>query len=303
MSIKKCFSASFVASAYRVFMEQECILISDADNINSSKSLRNPYDMVERSLRTYRIIWRLFKICRMSFVSRSYNTIYGLTSKDRMYESVGGHVTLATNILKEAIFYHFDDGSGKPSVFLKKKMKGYSYHELMEVMNLHDLAEILYGDIPDNGERDEKEKNLHEYGYIKDYVNTFSDAAYSRNVMMLFESMQKQDSTLGKLLFLSDKIAAIIVTLCLDLMGDSPLMDKNSPYASERDLSEMQTCDFSTNDGFYRASEMWTIDYFRERRICELDTSGFFTGLILMATLMVHGKWYNWRISDYLTPP
>ena len=51
--------------------------------------------------------------------------------------------------------------------------------------------------------------------------------------------------------------------------------------------------------GFYKASEMWTIDHLKIRELIRLDDDGFFTALIVMYTLMVNGKWYSWREKDY----
>lgn len=48
------------------------------------------------------------------------------------------------------------------------------------------------------------------------------------------------------------------------------------------------------------ASEMWAIDYFKERGIINYDETGYFTSLVVMVTLMMNnGKWYQWREQDY----
>lgn len=61
----------------------------------------------------------------------------------------------------------------------------------------------------------------------------------------------------------------------------------------------MKMCERVT-DYAYKASEMWTIDYLKIRKIVDLDTSFFFTAIVVMATLLVNKKWYDWREKDYI---
>ena len=110
--------------------------------------------------------------------------------------------------------------------------------------------------------------------------------------------MQMKDSMTGKMIFLSDKLAALFITLCLDDLGKSPMMALDSFYASKRDKGEMLMCDHSFK-GRHKASEMWAIDFFKMRKIVDLDDTFFFTAMIVMATLIVNGRWYNWREADY----
>ena len=107
------------------------------------------------------------------------------------------------------------------------------------------------------------------------------------------------------MLHLADKAAALIITLCLDRestqhLYKSPQLSRKSSYCSDRDHAEMNICDYEEN-GCYRASEMWTIDFFKMRKISELDATFFYIAIIVMATLICHGEWYNWRERDYET--
>ncbi|MBR2837089.1 hypothetical protein IKE79_01890 [Candidatus Saccharibacteria bacterium] len=83
----------------------------------------------------------------------------------------------------------------------------------------------------------------------------------------------------------------------MDSVGLPAMRSVNAP-ATNRSKEEMHLCEF-TQGGYCRISEMWTTDFFRIRKIVNLDDSGFFTALLVMCTLLVHGHWYNWREADY----
>ncbi|MBR3252468.1 HD domain-containing protein [Candidatus Saccharibacteria bacterium] len=243
---------------------------------------------------------RIFEIARSSSVPRSYNVSYNLSKDDFFYESVSAHTNLVSMITTLALDFCYGYGFGGFNKNWPETADGYSYRDVMEVVRLHDIAENETGDLPDNGSRDEEEKDRQELRYLKEYLEVYSekDKDLRINILRLFREMQNQTSSTGKLLYLSDKVAALIITLCLDHLDHSPMILEDSPYASERDRAEMEKCDFAMGHA-YKASEMWAIDFFQMRNIVKYDENFFFTALIVMSTLMVNGKWYSWREADY----
>ena len=256
--------------------------------------------ILDSSAEFFNIAARLFEIAKSSTVPRSYNAIYNLCTDTFFYESVSAHTNLVSAIATEALdfCYGYDFGGlGKES---RKTVDGYSYRDIMDTVRLHDIAENKIGDLPDNGSRDEKEKNQKELAYLEEYLETFSrkEKDLKMRILGLFLEMQNQTSPTGKLIYLADKVAALLITLCLDSLGRSPMMLENSIYVSKRDWAEMEKCEFSVEHA-HKASEMWAIDFFQMREIVKYDENFFFTALIVMATLMVNDKWYGWREADY----
>lgn len=248
----------------------------------------------------YYMVWRLMEIAKSEFISRSYNSSYGLYQDKFVFESVAAHTNLMLGIVTHALDFYYGVGFGEPNVGMNVTPDGYSYRDIIEAIHLHDLPENESGDIPDNGVRDEERKNRQEFDYCYKFINTYpsDDGRFRYNALNLLKNMQEKDSITGKMLFLSDKLAALFITLCLDDLGKSPMMSINSFYASERDKEEMLLCDYSC-DGRHKASEMWALDFFKMRKIVEYDDTFFFTAIIVMATLAVNGRWYNWRESEY----
>lgn len=248
----------------------------------------------------YYMTCRILEVTKSEFVSRSYNSRYGLSSDEIVFESVAAHTNLASYILDLALDTIYAKKSETPGFFWRT-FNGYTHREMIEAMRVHDLGENEIGDIPDNGDRDNEEKDSAEMEYFEKFMASYPpEQSESRDkVLRLLYEMQHQSSFDGRLVYLSDKISALIVTLCLDWMGYPPMMKDISPYASSRDILEMKLCDYSANRA-HKASEMWVIDFFKMRELNRFDETTFFTSLIVMTTLVVNGRWYNWREKDYI---
>lgn len=243
---------------------------------------------------------QLSEIAKNALVTRSYVYRYGLNESKTTHESVSAHANLMMALVDRALACSYGSDFGEPDGAYPRTSDGYSYREIMEAIRLHDLPENDIGDWPDNGSRDELAKQKMEETYFTRFADKYPlrEVDFKRRVLELLRKMDDAKSTTGRLLKVADKTAATFIVLTYDGTGQSPLMHVDDPNASGRDHEEMALCDWE-KDGYHRASEMWTIDHFRIRKFTELDDTGFFTALIVMYTLMVHGRWYNWREQDY----
>ena len=178
--------------------------------------------------------------------------------------------------------------------------EGYTYREIMETVRLHDLPENLIGDIPDNDSGDTEAKRHKEKFYYEAISITYMprDYDFRKKVWCLLDEMEEKSSNIGKLLYCADKAAAVLITLQYDDNGTPPLLKANRKTNTKRDLEEMLICDKKEHNRCY-ASEMWTIDWFKARKLIDFDIYGFFTSIIIMRTLQVNGRWYDWREKDY----
>lgn len=248
----------------------------------------------------YSTTLRILEFAKSSALPRSYGIRYGMTSEKEMrvaLESVGAHANLAGAMLEMALRYWYGPGYG-PEIL--KTINGYTVQEVMEAMRLHDLPENEIGDIPDNGARDEDEKSAREREYFQRFMKLYQprEKDFAKRVMRLLVEMDMKSTETGRMVYVADKASALIMTLVFDLLGNSPKMHVDDPEATERDKIEMAICD-GDFDGYRRASEMWTIGYFKIRETQQYDDTGFFTAVIVMMTLIVNGRWYSWREKDY----
>ena len=250
-----------------------------------------------KPLDIYNAAIRVLETGKQSLVLRGYHGIYGLTMRNQSiaYESVGGHVNLMSEIVDQFLAHGFGQ-----NVDNKRQPFGHSYRAIMNAVRRHDLPENEIGDIPDNGSGNPSVKRYREQLYYASYALLSSDYLVESDLETyeLLQQMEEKKTCVGKMLYTADKVSATIATLCYDLHGSEPRMRLDEPVASERDKKEMAACD-DKRHGSCRASEMWTVDYLRERSITQYDEYGFFTALLIMATLLVHKKWYDWREKDY----
>ena len=247
------------------------------------------------------ICHRLSEIAESSFVPRSYVSAYGIDKAEITNESVSAHTNLVIALVTEALYYYYGPDFGDPESNWSRTIDGYTLKEIIEAAREHDLPENISGDIPDNGERDNAAKDREEDIYYFNYTRSFakSQTKFANNVLSLLMEMRNPHSPTGRLLYLADKTAALLITLQYNVVNRPPTMKLDNPSATSRDIKEMQLCDDVSSDGRRKASEMWAIDFFEMREIVRQDDCGFFTAIIVMRTLEVNGKWYSWRETNY----
>ena len=255
----------------------------------------NDWDIVDA-----KEIWaaalQILEYAKASTVLRSYNWNYGLTDPEARttLESDGGHTNLMSAIVDHALTYRYGP-------YLRFTEDGYTYREVMEAVRRHDLPENETGDIPDDGARDEeaKIKADTEYQLKFSQLSPSRERESEKRIRGLLAEMDGRSSPTGKLLYLADKVSAVIAVLACDAFGQYPAKHITTDDLTNRDIAEMRLCDTEIAYHAYLASEMWTIDYFKARRLVKYDEIGFFTALIVMFTLQIHGRWYYWREADY----
>ena len=250
------------------------------------------------------IVEQLESIIKSSFIPRCCATRYGPLRErhDIAYESVSAHTNLVKALVDRALAYCYD------SDFHRTK-DGYTYREIMAVIERHDLPENILGDIADNGERPDTELANIERLYQRQFAgfSPMFEEEFERNVSNLYRDYEEKRGHTGKLIYGADKLAAILVTLGYDSIGKSPVLSSAREDASAKEKRAMELCQYREHHvggptGEYylcRASEMWTIDYLKYRELQQYDETGLFTACLIMETLIVNEEWYSWREESY----
>lgn len=248
------------------------------------------------------IVQQLECVIRSSFVPRCCNTRYGTFRPGQLApESVSAHTNLLQIIVDRVLSHRYGPN-------FEVTEDGFTYREVMEAARRHDLPENVIGDVSDNGARDNEELAHIEHSYLRIFAQSSParEANFEIKVRQLLCNMEIKQGFSGRLLYAADKCSAILTTLRYDAEGASPTMATNFKGASAKDTNQMMLCEFRTKKsdetGTYevcRASEMWTIDYFKSREIYRYDDTGLITAIIVMYSLINNGKWYAWREKDY----
>ena len=236
---------------------------------------------------------RIIEVAKNSTVARIGNTIGHLCHNKIAYESVGAHTNLVRTIVNYALDFSYGWGVNTPF---------YDRREIDEAILMHDLPENEIGDIPDNGTQDKAAKAKIEEAYFDDFLNLHSpsDDNHCFYIKELLNEMNDQSTEEGRILYLADKTAAVIMMLCYDYLGYHPYAYENDEHISIINRAEMKLCELRHGGG-YLLSELWTVDFLFARELTKYDDTGFFTAILIMTTLLVNGKWYNWREKQYLS--
>lgn len=234
---------------------------------------------------------RMLEIARNSTVLRFGNRAGHLTQDKIAYESDGAHTNLVMALVDCVLDMIYGWGNNPPN---------YDRREITEAVRMHDLPENETGDTPDNLSRDETQKLNEDFHYFEDFLNLHPkhDSSHTHYVKKLLGEMEYRTSEEGRIIYLADKLAAIIMMLYYDQAGLYPYALENDPNISEINRVEMKLCELHFGKG-YLLSEMWSIDFVFARELVKFDDTGFFTAVLVMTTLLVHNKWYAWREEQY----
>ena len=250
------------------------------------------YLPLERPAMMRDITLRIMEVAKSSTVLRSGNITGKLTKSCIAFESDGAHTNLVQALVKCALDSRYGWGVSPPN---------YDRTEIHEAIMIHDLPENETGDIPDNRTRDETEKVKVEKAYIDKYLAKYSLAHHTHcwNIKKILREMQDKSSIEGRTLYVADKAAAIIMMLYYDKMGLRPRVSPTDDVLAKINQTEIDICNREPG-GKILLSELWTVDFLYGREIVNYDDTGFFLAILVMMTLLVHGKWYDWREAQYL---
>ena len=249
----------------------------------------------------YQTAQYLLEVAHSCIMPRGWCEAFGVTSPlgDFTTESVGAH----TYLIQTMVALMLRSEVGHKFLHHGCTNDDFDYLEIMEAIRLHDLPENAIGDWLDNGSRDESDKFALEDNWYSEFKQNYTTrerrlGKFAYDILM---GMREKQGPTGKMLYAADKTALIITALAYDRAGHPLTMHIGNPNASERDKQEMCICEWH-EAGNRKASEMFTTDVFHIREITQYDETGFFTALVVMCTIIVNGKWYDWRKMDYEYP-
>lgn len=245
------------------------------------------------------IVQQLECVAKSNTVLRCCSTRYGSFDPSQIGpETVAAHTNLLQVIVDRVLAYYYGP------LFTATHDGNFTYREIMEVIRRHDLPENIIGDIADNGNRDDVSLRHIEQSYLYNFAKASPrrDVNSEEKIRLLQYNMDNQLGFTGQLLYAADKMSAIFATLEYDCNGASPTMSTAFKGASRKEAKAMELCEFysaSGQDKICRASEMWTIDYFKFRKLYQYDSTGLITAILIMKSIITNGKWYSWRKADY----
>ena len=228
-------------------------------------------------------IWRFYKTVKTeSEVIRSgfgmygvyhYNmrAVFDLDRSESDLEHVMGMQILVTLV---SLFF---------PVLLSREEKDLAIYTTL----VHEAGERIFGDIPDDGNRDEARKNQVELQAVRELVAELP-AEVAARIGTIFMEMQQRSSRLGQFLYCAGKVEAILQGLIYESEGRGG------------DISvKMAVVDLSQQDkrGIERSNskmlvDIWSVHFFDVTK--NMYASEIFTGILRAAMEDVRGAWFAW---------
>jgi hypothetical protein len=260
-------------------------------------------------------------------VARAVNIVYNHAMQGLIprYASVRCHLGQFYNA--ESVSMHKEVMRAMYKVFrsaFPNHLFGVSPEVFMEAIEIHDLPENKFTDIPDNGckEHTDGTKIANERGFFANYRLFLSKQecdTYDKALDLIRRAEDPSDVG-AELFYLIDKLSAIISPLTayydyrLTIMRSEvmpsddirPSIFFTSVEEAPIDLSPREIEEIKIIYSGYIPKtfcvpifEMWTADYFNCRKLYKYDKTGFFTAFLIAYTLAMKGEWYKWREHDY----
>lgn len=169
-----------------------------------------------------------------------------------------------------------------PEIIPKTQLNDYIFGA-----EIHELGEILTGDIPDDGNRNEQEKDCIEKQAISNFLSNLPEPYRSKGEL-LFEDFQKRSTTFGQILYCIDKTEAVLQGLVYEKSGHPGLLTfKTNCSPADKEYAKKT----SSNN----LVDIFALSFFEKAK--NYTNAIFFAKLIDVAVRNVRGRPFVWPYS------
>lgn len=169
----------------------------------------------------------------------------------------------------------------------------YGIMRFIRILKYHDLPEKDIGDILDDGDRNESEKNRREHAIMTEFVRNWPEheREHFLHDYQIFQTPYSEhnnvmDNCFAEIAYLCDKIDAVFRALIYESYGHHGFCDQT--LATKRD---QESFDFT---GTTNIVDCWAYQFI----VYVLPKSSLFNdlffGLLKAAVIDVRGQWFSW---------
>ena len=161
----------------------------------------------------------------------------------------------------------------------------------LQVALLHEIGEIVVGDIPDDGRRDEAGKKERELQVVMQFVKDLP-SPHDTSLMLAFLELQDRSPRLGRLLHGLDKLEAVLQGLIYEKEGHGgDILNKALQIQLSRQDHENMQRSAST-----RLVDIWAVHFLDI--IQGTPEAPLLRRILRAAVLDVRGEWFSWAEPD-----
>lgn len=155
---------------------------------------------------------------------------------------------------------------------------------ILYITLIHEVGERRFGDIPDDGNRDEERKNRLELAAVMDILKSFPKEL-AEKVRLGFMEMQARSSALGQFLYCADKVEAVLQGLIYESEGRGGDLKMKEGWT----LQDLRGSEATESTDLV---DVWAVHFLQVTS--KMYTQTLFAGILRAAVEDVRGEWFAW---------
>ena len=167
------------------------------------------------------------------------------------------------------------------------------------VASLHEIGEVFEGDTPDDGRRNDDDKNTKELMHVVAYCELLPEEA-KMEALQIFTEFQEKSTPRGRLLYMCDKADGTLQTLLYRMEGREGSPEVKRKLYSRLSVQDCRAIDLTESS---EMSDIWALSFAEKCR--DYEGFEFFWNLLLIASMEVRGHGFGWArkigLSDVAT--
>lgn len=228
-------------------------------------------------------IWQTYKFYKAeSHVVRSGFGLYGIYAYDRLVPFV---INKPESDLEHsagvAMLIHL------LAIFCPELIPPAELASFMLAAEAHEIGEVLIGDIPDDGQRDEALKIKQEKAAVAKFAEALPEVVRA-DLLKFFDEFDDKSSKRGRILYCADKIEAVLQGLLYEskgLVGDIRCKE-HIVKLSEQDQRGV------AKSGSFRLADIWAVHFVEKVR--KYPEAEIFLEILDVAVHDVRGEGFAW---------
>ncbi len=180
-----------------------------------------------------------------------------------------------------------------PDVILPDILESYRI-----VAEYHDTGELLHGDIPSDGRRDNKRLDAEEKAFAFELIDEIYPPEKAAYIKALINSFENRLSPFGQKSFMGDKTQALLMCLLYESLGcKADIRKKYTDYGINLDeCDDYKSVEYT---GTYLPMDNWLYTTLVEPGVLDYPGLSVFLEVIQSATFSVRGREITW-LNDFL---
>ncbi len=173
-----------------------------------------------------------------------------------------------------------------PEIIPKERLDDYLYGA-----EIHEMGEVITGDIPDDGTRNEHDKDFLETVEIRRYLSKCAPNEEMGRGMQIYKEMRDKNTEFGRALYFIDKLEAILQGIYYESIGHPGRISFKQNNYGQLSKREKNQREYTNSD---RMVDAWSHGFLAKAESLKFEHTDEFFAIILAAIREVRGRPFSW---------